>query len=72
MSEAVKSTIVGTIIIGIFMLISVKMATNTVWELARTTRRYLDAQKVELVRIVKEEKRKAKEVYLEAADIKGK
>lgn len=69
MGETVKATIVGTIIIGIFMLISVKMATSSAWEMARTARAYLETKKVEAVRIVKEEKRKAKEVFLEGAKL---
>jgi hypothetical protein len=67
MSETVKATIVGTIIIGIFMLASVKMVTGTVWEMARRTKAYVEVNKEEARQIVKQEKRKAKEIYLEAA-----
>jgi hypothetical protein len=67
MSETLKSTIVGTIIIGIFMLISMKMATNTMWSMARTARAYIEVQKAELRGIVKNEKHKAKDVALQFA-----
>ncbi len=69
MSETVKATIIGTIIIGIFMLVSVKMATGTVWEMARRTRQYIEVNKLDAQRIVRQEKRKAKEVFLDAAKI---
>jgi len=68
MSETLKSTIVGTIIIGIFMLISVKMITATVWDLARSSKAYIEAQKIEVKKIAKREKHKAKDVALEVAD----
>jgi hypothetical protein len=70
MSETLKATIVGTIIIGIFMLISAKMVTSSVWDLAHHTRSYLEAQKVELKQIVKFEQRKAKDVFLEGTSEK--
>jgi hypothetical protein len=69
MSETLKATIVGTIIIGIFMLISVKMATATMWNIAHRARAYVEVQKKDFVQIVKAEKHKAKEVYLEAAKL---
>jgi hypothetical protein len=65
MSETLKSTIVGTIIIGIFMLLCTKMATSSVWNLAYHTRNYIEAEKVELKQVIKSEQRKAKDVYLE-------
>ena len=68
MSETLKATIVGTIIIGIFMLVSVKMVTGTAWELARDTRSYVEVQKMELKRFVKAEKHKAKEVAEDVAE----
>ncbi len=67
MSETVKATIIGTIIIGIFMLASVKMVTGTVWDMARRTRAFVELNKEEARRIVVQEKRKAKEIYMEAA-----
>jgi|GEM_PF-2555906 hypothetical protein len=67
MSETVKATIIGTIIIGVFMLVSVKMATSSAWDLARSTRTYVEAQKGELKEIVKLEQKKAKDVVLQAA-----
>ena len=67
MSETLKSTIVGTIIIGIFMLISVKMITGTVWDMARRTRVYVEAQKMEKREIVKREKHKAADVAMDVA-----
>jgi hypothetical protein len=67
MSETLKATIVGTIIIGIFMLISVKMATMSVEHMAVKTRAYIEAQKVELKEVVKLEQKKAKDVALQAA-----
>ncbi len=67
MSETVKATIIGTIIIGVFMLVSVKMVTGTVWDMAQRTRQYVEVNKVEARRLVKQEKRKAKEIYLNAA-----
>ncbi len=69
MSETIKATIIGTIIIGLFMLGSVKIMTNTVWNISRKSREYVDINKKEVLRIFREEKRKAKEVYLEAAEI---
>ena len=72
MSETVKATIVGTIIIGIFMLISVKMVTGTVWEMSRRVKHYIEVNKVEAKRIVKQEKRKAKEIYMDAAKAQAK
>ena len=69
MSETVKATIIGTIIIGLFMLASVKVASNTAFNMARKTRNYIEANKVEARRIVKQEKRKAKEIYMDAANI---
>jgi hypothetical protein len=71
MSETLKATIVGTIIIGIFMLISAKMATSTMWDISRKAKSYLEVQKIELKKIVKAEKRKAKEVYMDAARIEA-
>ena len=68
MSETVKATIIGTIIVGIFMLISVKICVNTAWEMARSTKAYVDSQKIELKRIVKEEQHKAADVILKAAE----
>jgi hypothetical protein len=70
MSETLKATIVGTIIIGIFMLISAKMVTSSVWELAYHARNYLEAEKVELKQIVKAEQHKAKDVFLEGTSEK--
>lgn len=67
MSETVKATIIGTIIVGVFMLVSVKMATSSAWDLARSARAYVEAQKSELKAIVKVEQKKAKEVVLQAA-----
>lgn len=69
MSETVKATIIGTIIIGIFMLISVKMATNTVWKMAQGTKQYIEINKEDARQIIKREKRKAKEIYWKAAEI---
>lgn len=71
MSETVKATIIGTIIIGIFMLISVKMVTGTVWEMSRRVQQYIEVNKNEAIRIVKQEKRKAKEIYIDAARIQS-
>jgi hypothetical protein len=51
------------------MLVSVKMATGTVWEMARRTRQYIEVNKLDAQRIVRQEKRKAKEVFLDAAKI---
>jgi hypothetical protein len=68
MSETVKATIIGTIIIGIFLLISTKMVTSTVWDITRHAKTYVEAQKIELKKIVKAEKRKAKEVFLEGME----
>jgi hypothetical protein len=67
MGETLKSTIVGSIIIGIFMLISVKMATSSIESMAMRTRAYIEAQKVELKEVVKLEQKKAKDVALQAA-----
>ena len=67
MSETVKATIIGTIIVGVFMLVSVKMITSSAWDLARSTRTYVEAQKEELKAIVKLEQKKAKDVVLQAA-----
>jgi hypothetical protein len=67
MSETLKATIVGTIIIGIFMLISVKMATMSIDHMAIKTRAYIEAQKIELKEVVKLEQKKAKDVALQAA-----
>ena len=72
MSETVKATIIGTIIVGIFMLISVKMVTGTVWEMARKAKYYVEVNKLEAKKIIKQEKRKAKEVILDAAQIQTK
>ena len=69
MGETLKSTIIGTIIIGIFMLISVKMVTGSVESMAIKTRAYIEAQKVELKEVVKLEQKKAKDVALQAACI---
>lgn len=63
----VKSTIVGTIIIGIFMMVCTMMVTSTVKHLAHSTRQYIDQQKREAKAIVKQEKAKAKDVFLEGA-----
>jgi hypothetical protein len=71
MGETVKATIIGTIIIGIFMLISVKMTLNTAWDMARKTKAYVESQKVELKQIVKIEKHKAADVILNAAEEAG-
>lgn len=68
MSETVKATIIGTIIIGVFMLLSVKVCTNTAWDMARSVKIYIEAQKVEFKRVIKEEKHKAADVMLKAAD----
>lgn len=67
MGDTVKATVVGTIIIGIFMVICTKMVTSTVWDMARATKSYVEVQKAEAKRIVKQEKAKAKDVVLEAA-----
>jgi hypothetical protein len=72
MGETVKATIIGTIIIGIFMLVSVKMVTGTVWDLSRQVKHYVEANKVEAKKVIKLEKRKAKEVLLDAAKIQAK
>jgi Na+/H+-translocating membrane pyrophosphatase len=72
MSETVKATIIGTIIIGIFMLISVKICVNTAWTMARSSKAYIEEQKVELKRIVKEEKHKAADIVLKAAETESK
>ena len=72
MSETVKATIIGTIIIGIFMLVSVKMVTGTVWEMSRRVKAYIEVNKVEAKRIIKAEKRKAKEIYMDAARVQAK
>jgi hypothetical protein len=69
MSETLKSTIVGTIIIGIFMLISAKMVTGTMWDMARKAKVYVEVQKKDLRRIVKQEKHKAADVALDAAQL---
>ena len=71
MSETVKATIIGTIIIGIFMLASVKMVTGTVWQMSRRVKQYIEVNKVEVKKVVKQEKRKAKEIYLDAARVQG-
>ena len=71
MSETLKATIIGTIIIGIFMLISVKMVTSTVMNMALKTKYYIEANKLEAKKIIKQEKRKAKEVILDAAQIQA-
>ena len=71
MSETVKATIIGTIIIGIFMLASVKMVTGTVWDMSKGVKAYIEVNKVEVKRVVKQEKRKAKEIYLDAARVQG-
>ncbi|MBD3391749.1 MAG: hypothetical protein GF418_06795 [Chitinivibrionales bacterium] len=68
MSETVKATIIGTIIVGVFMLISTKMVTTTVWDLARATKAYVEVQKNEFRQIAKREKRKAKDVALDVAE----
>jgi Na+/H+-translocating membrane pyrophosphatase len=67
MSETVKATIIGTIIVGVFMLVSVKMITSSAWDLARSAKTYVEAQKDELKAIVKIEQKKAKDVILQAA-----
>ena len=67
MSETVKATIIGTIIIGIFMLISVKMLTIAAWDMAHVTHQYIESQKTHLIEVVKSEQRKAKDVYLEGS-----
>jgi uncharacterized protein (DUF2252 family) len=69
MSEPVKATIIGTIIVGIFMLLCTKMATRTVWDLARSTKSYVEMQKAEAKRVVKAEKSKATDVFLEGAHV---
>jgi len=69
MGETVKATVIGTIIIGIFMLMCTFMVTQTVQNLARKTRQYIEAQKVEMKHVVLAEKRKAKEVFLEGATL---
>jgi hypothetical protein len=65
MSETLKATIVGTIIIGIFMLLSVKMITGTVWDISRSTKSYIEMQKEYFKAVAKLEQRKAKDVFLE-------
>jgi Na+/H+-translocating membrane pyrophosphatase len=72
MSETVKATIIGTIIVGIFMLISVKICVNTAWDMARSGKTYIEAQKVEIKRVIKEEKHKAADVVLKAAETEAK
>lgn len=72
MSETLKSTIVGTIIIGLFMIACTKMATNTVVKLAKATKSYVEFQKAEAKAIVKLEQSKAKDVYLQAAGLSKK
>lgn len=72
MSETVKATIIGAIIIGIFMLVSVKMVTGTVWDMSRKVKQYIEVSKVDVKRIVKQEKRKAKEIYMDAAQVHAK
>jgi hypothetical protein len=67
MSETVKATIIGTIIVGLFMLVSVKMATNAMWHVAHSTREYVEMQKADMKQFILSEKHKAKEVCLEAA-----
>jgi hypothetical protein len=64
MGGSVKATVVGTIIIGIFMVICTKMVTNSAFTMARSVKNYVEAQKLEAKRIVKAEKAKAKETYL--------
>jgi Na+/H+-translocating membrane pyrophosphatase len=71
MSETLKSTIAGTIIIGIFMLISMKMVTGTMWDMARKAKAYVEVQKTELKQIVKAEKHKATDVAIDVASIIG-
>ena len=68
MSETVKATIIGTIIIGVFMLISVKICVNTAWAMARSGKAYIEAQKSEIKHVIKEEKHKAADVILKAAE----
>ena len=53
------------------MLIGVKMITNTAWDMARAAKAYVEAQKAELKPIVKAEKRKAKDVFLQAAEMQA-
>lgn len=72
MSETVKATIIGTIIIGVFMLISIKICVNTAWNMARSTKAYVEEQKVEIKRVIKEEKHKAADVVLKAAEVESK
>ncbi len=67
MSETLKSTIVGTIIIGIFMLLAAKMVTNTVWDISRETKNYVESQADYLKAVVKLEQHKAKDVFLQGA-----
>jgi hypothetical protein len=69
MGETVKATVIGTIIIGIFMLMCTFMVTHTVQDLAHKTRQYVEAQKMEMKHVVLAEKRKAKEVFLEGASL---
>lgn len=69
MGQTVKATVVGTIIIGVFMVICTWMATNAAWDMARAARRYVDAQKVDVKEFILNEKHKAKEVFLEGAVI---
>jgi hypothetical protein len=68
MGEQVKATIIGTIIVGIFMLISVKMTLNTAWDMARKTKAYIEVQKIDLKRIVKAEKHKTADVLMKSAE----
>ena len=72
MSETVKATIIGTIIIGIFLLVSVKMVTGTVWDMSRKVKQYIEVNKIEAKKIVRQEKRKAKEIYMDAAKVQVK
>ena len=72
MGETVKATIIGTIIIGIFMLISVKMVTGSVWDMSRRVKQYIEVNKVEAKRIVRQEKRKVKEIYMDAEQVQAK
>ena len=71
MGQTVKATVVGTVIIGVFMLLCTWMATNAAWDMARATRRYVDSQKVDVRSFILSEKRKAKEVFLEGVEHAG-
>jgi hypothetical protein len=70
MNQTVKATVIGTIIIGLFMIVCTKIVTNSAWQMARAGKQYVEAQKVEAKQIVKAEQSKAKEVYLKGCTTK--